>query len=144
MLEAKYYLFLNPYPKHAFSNCPKCNTKTKIRKYCLVIHIEPCHFISLNKTCRYCQYCNLIIIKKQDLEQVLYWICEQNSLNIIGNDYFVYGTMERKDWKKGQQNKFDSKQLMDHTYPFKDIWLFEVEPASWVLNPNKNKKACSN
>ena len=52
--------------------------------------------------------------------------------------------MERKDWKKGQQNKFDSKRLIEHTYPFKDIWLFEVEPAGWVLNPNKDKKARSN
>ena len=46
--------------------------------------------------------------------------------------------------KKRMEIKFDSKQLMEHTYPFKDIWLFEVEPAGWVSNPNKDKKACSN
>lgn len=137
---ARHYLFLNPHLKHAFTRCPKCTAKTKVRKYCLVIRIEPHHFISLNKTCRYCPYCDLVIVKKQDLEQVLCGICEHNFPEIIGNDYFIFGTIERKDWKKGQQNDLiNSKKLMECTYPFRDVWHFEVEPAKWVYLP-KNKK----
>lgn len=106
----------------------------KIRKYCLVIYIEPHHFLSLKKTSRYCPYCDLIIVKKQDLEQVLCTACEQNFPEIIGNDYFVYVTMDRKDWKRGQQNKLDLKQLIECTYPFRGVWLFEEEPGGWVYS----------
>ena len=137
----RYFLFLNPYLKHAFTRCPKCTIKTRVRKYCLVIHINPHHFISLNKTCRYCPHCDLIIVKKLDLEHVLSGICEQNCPEIIGNDYFIFGTMERREWKKGQQQNmlFNSKKLMEYTNPFKDVWHFEVEPAKWVYLPKKQK-----
>ena len=33
--------FLNPYEDMAFTKCPKCEAKTKVRKFPLVIHIEP-------------------------------------------------------------------------------------------------------
>ncbi len=137
----RYILFLNPYLKHSFTCCPKCTTKTKLRKYCLVIHIKPHYFISLKKTCRYCPYCDLVIVKKQDLEQVLCGICEKNYLEIIGNDYFIFGTMNLKDWKEGQHyDLFNSKKLMECSYPFKDVWHFEVEPAKWVYSPKKQKE----
>ena len=102
---ARHYFFLNPYDDIAFIRCPKCEEKTKIRKYCLVIHIEPKHLFSLNKSCRYCPKCDLIIVKQADLEGLLIAICEQNAPEIIGNEYFVFGTMDRKDWKNGQTGK---------------------------------------
>lgn len=33
--------FLNPYDDFAFTKCPKCDQKTAVRKFPLVIHIEP-------------------------------------------------------------------------------------------------------
>lgn len=124
--------------EYAFTKCPECDTKTKIRKFCLVIHVEPRHLLSLNKICRYCPYCDLIIVKKQELEQLLCITCEQNNFSeIIGNEYTVYGTVERKIWKQGQQKKLDAKQLINSMYLFKNIWLFEVNPGGWVYNPDK-------
>src|SRR3989339_1620383 len=92
--EARHYFFLNPYQDRTFTRCPKCETKTKIRKFCLMIHIKPLHILSLNTTTNYCPYCSLIIVKKEKLEQLLCAICEQKFPKIIGNDYFVHGTME--------------------------------------------------
>ena len=136
--EDRHYLFLNPYLEHAFTRCPKCTKNTKIRKYCFVIHIEPHHFIVLNKSCRYCLDCDLIIVKKDDLEGLLCATCEQNCPDIIGNKYFLFGTMERGDWKRAQQtNSFDSKKLIEQTYPFKDLWHFDVESAKWVQTSKK-------
>jgi|GEM_PF-7009059 hypothetical protein len=37
----KYYFFPNPYEDCAFTKCPKCETKTKVRKFILLISIEP-------------------------------------------------------------------------------------------------------
>jgi hypothetical protein len=117
---------LNPYEDMACTRCPKCDEKTKIRKHCLVIHIEPEFLSSLNKSCRYCSKCDLIIVKQRDLEGLLVTICEQNAPDIICNEYLVFGTMDRKDWKNIQTGKISQQEAIKCTYPFKDVWKFEV------------------
>ncbi len=128
---ARHYLFLNPYDDMAFTRCPKCEEKTKIRKYCLVIHIDPKCLLSLNKSCRYCPECDLIIVKRAELKGILTAFCEQNAPEIEGNDFFVLGTMERKDWKKGQTEEMSQQEAIKRLFPFKDAWKFEVIPAGW-------------
>ena len=128
---ARHYFFLNPYDDIAFTRCPKCEEKTKIRKYCLVIHIEPKHLFSLNKSCRYCPKCDLIIVKQADLEGLLIAICEQNAPEIIGNEYFVFGTMDRKDWKDTRAGTMIQQEAIKRSHPFKDAWKFEIAPAGW-------------
>lgn len=139
MKKSRYYLFLNEYTDSAFTRCPKCETKTKIRKIPLVVHVEPHHILLLNKNCRFCPYCELIIVKKDSLEALLYEACKDRYPEIIGNEYFVYGTIDRKYWRLGTQNKFDAKDIIEHAYPFKNHWRFEIIPGGWYLN-NENKK----
>ncbi len=62
--------FLNPYTDCAFTKCPKCDSKTKVRKFPLVISIKPQQLLILNKQCKYCP-CDLIIAKKQELESLM-------------------------------------------------------------------------
>jgi len=103
--EARHYFFLNPYEDAAFTRCPKCEEKTKIRKHCLLIHIEPKHLFSLNKSCRYCPGCDLIIVKQAELENFLVSICERYAPDIMGNEYLVIGTMDRKIEKIGKTHR---------------------------------------
>ena len=70
-LKKKHKFFLNPYSDCAFTKCPKCETKTKVRKFPLVIHIEPQQIFLLNKQCKYCPNCDLIIVKKQEIESLM-------------------------------------------------------------------------
>ena len=116
--ESHHYFFLNPYEDMAFTRCPKCEEKTKIRKHCLVIHVEPKLLASINKSCRYCSKCDLIIVKQTDLEKLLVEICEQNAPGIIGNEYLVFGTMDRKDWKNALTGKISQQEAIKRTYPF--------------------------
>lgn len=136
---ARHYFFLNIYDDVAFTRCPKCEEKTKIRKHCLVIHVEPKHLFSLNKSCRCCPKCDLIIVKQADLESLLGAICELYAPDIIGNEYFVFGTMDRKDWKDAQTGKINQQEGIRRSYPFKGVWKFEVSPAGWY--PEKQVKA---
>lgn len=54
---SKYYFFLNPYSDAAFTRCPKCEGKTKVKKIPLTIVMEKNKAIlNLNKTCKYCPY----------------------------------------------------------------------------------------
>ena len=128
---ARHYFFLNPYQDCAFTKCPKCDNKTKVRKYPLVIHIEPEQILNLNKTCKYCTECDLIIVKRVDIEAQMAVCFENKRPSIIGNDYLVIGTLNRSDWKESQEKPITSV-VMEKMHPFKDMLNFEPMP-SWYL-----------
>lgn len=127
-MKEKYYFFLNPYTDAVFMKCPKCETKTTIRKYCLLIHVEPSQLISINMSCRYCSYCDMIIAKKDKLESILYAVCKENFLDIKENEYLVFGVLNMKDWKKTQKENVYPKTLLKKAYVFKAVWKFDFIP----------------
>ncbi len=67
----RYRFFLNPYSDVRFTSCPQCGQGTKQRKLPLVIHVDPINLLSINKTCRYCPACDLLIAHKDEIEQQL-------------------------------------------------------------------------
>lgn len=105
--------------------------KTRIRKFPFVIHIEPQQLLLLNKQCKYCTNCDLIIAKKQEFELLMAFSFSQSTPNIIGNNYVVLGTIDRKDWKEVNQNLLPPSEILERIYIFKDVWNFEVIPAGW-------------
>ena len=124
--EPRHKFFLNHFEDNAFTNCPKCEEKTKIRKHCLTIHIEPKYLLSLKKSCRYCPSCDLIIVKKAEFESLLVAICERYVPEIIGNRYDVIGTMDRKDWKDAKTGEISEDEGIKRTYPFKNVYDFKL------------------
>src|SRR6266700_5615395 len=68
----RYRFFLNPYTDVRFTTCPQCRGKTSQRKLPLVIHIDPMQLVALNKTCRYCPRCDLLIAHQDELEAWLH------------------------------------------------------------------------
>ncbi|WP_335042989.1 hypothetical protein [Nostoc sp.] len=137
-LKQRHRFFLNPYIDCAFTKCPKCETKTKIRKFPLVIHIQPQQLFLLNKQCKYCPSCDLIIAKKQEIEPLMAATFVQTNPQIVGNNYVVMGTVDKKDWKEGDKNLLSPSEMIGRIYVFKDVWNFEVIPAGWY--PNKGKQ----
>ena len=131
MKKARYYFFLNPYKDAASTRCPKCEGKTRVRKYCLAIHIEPRFFLTLNKTSKFCPYCELVIARQDELERIFVAACEEHAPEWIGNEYLVFGTMDREDWKAAQTAGLEPWEALELIYPFKDVWKFELPPAGW-------------
>lgn len=134
----RYKFYLNPYDEYKWTKCPKCDNKTKVRKHCLMIHYEEKavsfhQLISLNKSCKFCPYCELIIAQKSEIENYLSQIVPNFGLRFNPDNYFVFGTMERKDWKKGQQEPSQPDKALDAVAQFKDVWDFEVQPAGWYF-----------
>ena len=124
-------LFLNPYKDAAFTRCPKCESKTKIRKFPLVIHAEPKQLLLLNKSCRYCMNCDLIIARQEELEAVMAASLSQANPEIVGNEYLVVGTMDKKDWRASVQGKIGQHETFERIHYFEDVLNIEVIPGGW-------------
>ncbi len=139
-LPPQHRFFLNPYVDMRFTSCPKCRGKTKLRKLPLAIHVDPLHFIALNKTVRYCPYCDLLIAHQDELEGLLAALFAERAPEAIGNDYLVLGTLERPDWKHGVQTPLSIEGARGAMHDFKDVWKFTVTGGGWVPDPKKQPK----
>jgi len=129
--KARYRFFLNPHDEYAYTKCPKCGSKTKIRKFPLVIHIEPNQLLLLNKKCRFCSHCELVIARKSEIETFMVEAVEKRAPDLIGNDYLVVGTMDRKDWHESRSGKIDQATTVERLFVFQDVWKFKVIPGGW-------------
>ena len=56
--------------------------------------------VILNKTCRFCPHCDLLIAHKDEVELHLAQLRAQMGPGVIGNDYLIVGTVERNDWRR--------------------------------------------
>lgn len=127
----KHNFFLNPYEDCAFTKCPKCNKKTNVRKFPLAIHIEPNQLFFLNKNCKYCTNCDLIIAKQSKLEALMSSQFEEVNPTVVGNKYLVFGTLSRSNWQEYSKTPIDSSKAIDQIYVFKDVLEFEVVHGGW-------------
>jgi len=127
----RHYFFLNSYNDAAFTKCPKCEAKTMVRKLPLVIHIEPQQLFILNKKCRYCASCDLIITHKSEVEDLMAACFEEINPEIIGNKYLVIGTLEKHDWRSRGRILKDSRDTIERMYVFKDLWDFKPISFGW-------------
>ena len=128
----RHNFFLNPYKDEAFTRCPQCNEKTKVRKYPLVVHIEPHQLLCLNKSCKYCEACDLIIGKQSEIENLMSACSEKLDPSVIGNKYVVFGTFDKSDWKQCNKKTTYPEETIDKVYVFKDVKQFEIVQGGWV------------
>lgn len=96
-----------------------------------MIHIKPQQLFLLNKQCKYCANCDLIIAKKQEIESLMAFGFNSTNPQIVGNDYLVMGTIDRKDWQANNQDSVPPSEIIKGMFIFQDEWNFEVIPAGW-------------
>lgn len=126
-----YDFVLNPYQDVRFSTCPGCGGKTRQRKLPLLIFIEPDQFIALNKTCRYCPACDLLIAHQDEIEGLLAALFSVRAPEVIGNDYLVIGTVERKAWREGIRQPQSLVDMREAVHDFKQYREVHVSPGGW-------------
>jgi len=130
--KARFKLFLNPYESMAFTRCPQCDAKTRQRKLPLVIHIEPHTMVVLNKTCRFCPTCELVIVRQSQLDPLLTATAPSEESQIIHGDYVLVGTLDRKDWREGDKGLLAPADVVDRVWLFEKQWFFEIR-RGWTL-----------
>jgi len=140
MAKPRHLFLLNPYEEHALTKCPRCGSETKVRKHCLAVYLEPNNLFVLNKTCRYCPGCDLIIARKAELDQLLRVACEKHCPGAVGNDYQVVGTMNRQDWRGAMNGSIAVSKAIEGVQPFKDLVDFVLKPGGLRYCPELAKR----
>ena len=131
-LKPRYSFLLNPYSDIRLSKCPKCERPTHPRKFALFVHVDGWGPLILGKTSRYCTRCELIIVHQDELEAELANSFARLAPKVIGNDYLVVGTVDKKVWQRGLAGSGTQMgDVLDHLADFKKVLELEYEPGGW-------------
>ncbi len=85
----------------------------------------------LNKHCRYCPNCDILLAHQDELEHMLALTFEERAPEVIGNNYLVMGTFDKSTWRKREKEPLTMGTLLDHLHPFKEYLKIEYTPAHW-------------
>ena len=127
----RYKFILNPYIDARFTHCPKCNRKNGQRKLPLVIHTEPANPVALNKTCRYCSHCDLLIAHRDEIEALLTALSGGKKTTWKEDDFLIIGTLDRADWKRGLKTPLSIPEMVEKLHDFKKVLTIEVT-GGWM------------
>jgi tetratricopeptide (TPR) repeat protein len=130
----QYDFALNPYRDMRFTTCPRCMIKTRARKFSLVIHVQPTHVLILDKICRFCDACGLLIVHQDQLEKQLATQLTMIDPQAIGNDYEVVGTFEKAEWNQKKQGPLSYEQVIEYRHDFKVVVVFRRVPMDESLS----------
>jgi predicted signal transduction protein with EAL and GGDEF domain len=127
----RYTFFLNPYTDVRFTKCPICGSKARQKKLPLVVHVDEGGMIAVNKTCRYCAGCDLLIAHQDEIKANLGALFEMRAAEVVGDDYLVIGTLDRPDWKRGITGTTTVEEAIEALHDFKNVVRFEPPPG-WI------------
>lgn len=100
--------------------CPRCQIKTRSRKFPLVIRINADYGLVLEKMCRFCTSCELLVVHQDQLYiQLLFQL--MLGPQSLSRDYQVVGTLDRAVWKQGLQALQPFAQLQEYLHDFKQV-----------------------
>lgn len=133
-LPPRYAFVLNPHADTKFTRCPRCETRTNLRKLSLVIHVEGFGLVILGKTCRLCLRCETLIAHKAELDKLISTVATGAT-----PDYFVLGTTDRPTYRLGLAGAASLDDVKTHTSDFESYWNVEIAPAGWYKKNESGK-----
>jgi len=117
----RYRFLLNPFRNRRFAVCPDCERRTLLRKVPLVIHVDPRNPVAINKSCRYCPPCDLLIAHQDEVEAELAAIFIRRAPELVGSSYLALGTLDRDVWKQGVAEPLPFEALLEHLHDFVEV-----------------------
>jgi hypothetical protein len=99
------------------------------------LNIFPNQPFTLNMTGRYCPKCDLLILHQDKLESLMVYSMEKFDPSLIGNEYLVMGTVERKAWREAQKQPSSYDVIFDNMHDFKEV--VEIKPVRWNWEPDE-------
>src|SRR5690349_20984732 len=120
-----------------FTRCPQCENTMHQRKLPLIIHVDPAYTVCLNKTCRYCPACDLLIAHQNDVEHFLAAFFTVQKPEMVGNEYLVVGTLDRPTWKRGMRQLLTLQETLDALHDFREVVTFKIT-GGWVKDERQS------
>jgi hypothetical protein len=138
-LPPQYRFFLNPYRDVRFTaSCPGCGRKPGQRKVPLAIHVDDWGMAVINKTCRYCAHCDLLIAHEDELRLMVDQLLGRMKPAGIGGPFIVVGTIERAAWRLGMDKPLTPEEMLAALHDFSAYHTYK--PAGgW--QPNERRTA---
>jgi hypothetical protein len=128
-LPPRYSFALNPHTDYRATSCPRCNTKTRVRKIPLVIHVEGVGLLILRKTCRLCLPCEVVIVHQAEIEAEIKASAGQGAA--ATPDYLVLGTVSPRVWRQGLSGDMKIDELVRDMADFKAYLQIDYTPGGW-------------
>ena len=132
-LPPKYKFILNPYVDVRFTRCPACRATMRQRTVPLLIHVAPHYLNIFVHTCRYCPDCDLLLAHWDQLGwnmENYFRACDQT---VIGNDFLIIGTAERKAWDRHLRQPMYIDEMLAHVHDFEKVYRVEGSTGAWTL-----------
>jgi hypothetical protein len=117
----RYRFLLNPFRDRRFAICPNCDGRTLLRKVPLVVHVDPINPVAINKSCRYCPACDLLIAHQDEVEAELSALFVRRAPGLVGNSYLVLGTLDRDAWKRGVAEPLSTQEMVEQLHDFVEV-----------------------
>jgi hypothetical protein len=117
----RYRFLLNPFRDRRFAICPNCDGRTLLRKVPLVVHVDPINPVVINKSCRYCPACELLIAHQDEVEAELAALFARRAPDLVGNSYLLLGTLDRDVWKRGVAEPLAIQEMVEQLYDFVEV-----------------------
>lgn len=130
-LSPRYRFILNSHADLRCSTWPEYDGKTLVRKVPLLVAVFPGQMATINKHCRYCPHCDILIAHQDELENMLALTFEKHAPKLIGNEYLVLGTLEPAAWRKREKRGVLVAGLPDNVHDFKKRLELEYIPSHW-------------
>jgi hypothetical protein len=130
-LPTRHSFALNPHREMRCTRCPQCEQPTRLRKFALLIGVEEFGLMVLGKTCRFCPACDFLIVHQDELEALLAASFSTHQPELIGNKYYVIGTVELKTWRKGMRDPLTTTELLNHAAEFEKEFDLYYQPDGW-------------
>jgi hypothetical protein len=99
---------------------------THIEIFSLVVHVSPASAAIVEKFCRFCAPCELLIVHKDELERRLAATLLESNPELVGNDYLIAGTVDSAQLNRAMRQKpasFD--RVVECLHDFKAVVKFE-------------------
>jgi hypothetical protein len=122
----RYAFILNAHTDSRFTRCTRCETRTNLRKFPLVIHVEGFGLVLLGKTCRLWLRCDTLVVQKAELDDLLRTVA-----SVQEPEYVVLGTIDRYVYRRGLSGGASLDDVNEHMADFKSYWRVDVRPSGW-------------
>src|SRR5262245_10968337 len=87
--------------------------------------------VVLNKTCRYCPICDLLIAHEDELRELIdRTLCEMQP-DAVGKPFVVVGTLDQSAWRQGLKQALNHGGVLAALHDFLGYQNYEVV-GGWV------------